>query len=219
MNNVADKPLLLNQPQVMIIDYDRNSTNQLSDIAAASGARVNSFQSIPEFINWLEYDRLPTLSCVLVEMNLPEMTGVDLLNVLAADNVVLPTILMTVQPTVSMAVTGILSGAVNFIEKPLQQDQLVSAINEALQHCKEISIDPEVEGIKARFDSLTPRQKQVFNYVFRGKLNKTIADHLGISVKTVELHRAQMMERMHASSIAELVRMATLLNDLPAEVH
>ncbi len=204
---------------VLIIENNRQTLTELTELITTNGKRVKAFRDVPEFIEWIDYDQIPERCCVLSEVDLPEMSGIDLLNVLAADDVVLPTILMTREPTVSMAVTGLLSGAINFIEKPCVHNILLQAIDEALQMNNKRQPLPEVVQIKQRYAALSPRQKQVFMYVFRGKLNKTIADHLSISIKTVELHRAQMMEKMRAGSIAELVRMATLINDIPMEVH
>jgi len=152
--------------------------------------------------------------CVLLDMRMPHMSGLQLQEQMRARGLAVPVIFMTAHGDIPLAVAAMRNGAVDFIEKPFPAETVVAAVQLAFDSAapkrRAESGDP---ALRARVDSLTARERQVLDLVLAGKLNKTIADDLGISIKTVELHRSRVMEKMQARSVAELVQLALRARD------
>jgi two-component system response regulator FixJ len=148
------------------------------------------------------------MGCIVSDLRMPGMDGLQLLRRLKEMRVTLPVVIMTGHADVSLAVEAMKVGAVDFIEKPFQDEVLVDAIESAMARHRKNSLAGDVEEIGARLASLTPREHQVLDGLVAGKPNKTIAADLGLSPRTVEVHRANVMSKMAASSLSELVRLA-----------
>jgi two-component system, LuxR family, response regulator FixJ len=146
--------------------------------------------------------------CLLLDVRMPGMTGIQVQDELLARQSDVPIIFITAHGDVPLAVQAMRRGAVDFLEKPFSDQALIDAIGSALAREDERLVrDREVGGVRANLQSLTPRERQVLDLVVEGALNKTVADKLGISVKTVELHRSRVMEKMRAQSLAQLIQM------------
>lgn len=141
-------------------------------------------------------------ACIVSDVRMPRMSGIELQQELKRRGVELPLIFVTAHADVPLAVEAMRNGAVNFIEKPFDPTMLVHALRTATDHAAAISANPLVT------EKLTPRERQVLELVVAGKLNKTIADVLGISIKTVELHRSNLMQKLGARNVAEVIRIA-----------
>ncbi|MGI9294229.1 MAG: response regulator transcription factor, partial [Pseudomonadales bacterium] len=200
--------------QVYLIDDDAALRGSLAASLESEGVLVKAFAGVPAFIEWIDYDAMPEGACILSAMQLPEMNGLDLLNVLAADEISLPTVLMMAEVDLRLAVESMRYGASYVIQKPVSRQLLLDTLELVMadgsaQHkpLENGALQESLHDIEQRVASLSPRQREILAYVFDGKLNKVIADKLGISIKTVELHRARMMEKMRAESVIELIKM------------
>lgn len=159
----------------------------------------------------------PELACLLLDVRMPQMSGLDLHDALNAEGIMLPVIYMTGHGDVPLAVQAMQRGAVTFLEKPFQEAALESALAQAFerarqQHQRALDQARDEAGVQAyrqRYGSLSQREREVLQGVMAGKINKSIARELGVSVKTVDLHRAHLMDKMQARSVVELVRMVT----------
>ncbi len=157
------------------------------------------------------------LACLLLDFRMPQMSGLDLHDALTAEGIVLPVIYMTGHGDVPLAVQAMQRGAVTFLEKPFEEAALEAALALALQRAAEVrqravaqSVDDaSVAVFRRRMGALSPREREVLAGVMAGKINKSIARELGLSVKTVDLHRANLMDKMKATSLVHLVRMVT----------
>ena len=150
--------------------------------------------------------------CVLLDVRMPGKSGLELFDALNERQVFVPIIFVTGHGDVPMAVEAVKKGAFDFIEKPVNEEKLISTIRRALAHDGQRSAaNLQAQAIADRFSQLTPREREVMELVIVGKLNKTIADVLNIAIKTVEIHRARVMDKMGAKSLAELVQFAMAL--------
>lgn len=205
------QPLYNACAQVYLIDNDQKFCQALISTLSRQGLLVKKFNTVKRFISWVDYEHLPDSACILCEANLAEMSGMDLLQVLKADSVDVPTILMSHQPSIRTVVEAMSLGANYFIEKSSAQIEFVNIINHKLSQAGYVC-EEEFQEIRQRFNTLSVRQKQVLLCVFRGEINKKIAEKLNISIKTVELHRALMMKKMQADSLSKLIQMAVLID-------
>ena len=187
---------------VHIIEDDRGVRESLALLLQSAGFSTLLYRSAREF---LESDPTPT-GCVVSDVRMPDMTGLDLLAEMRERRLHLPTILMTAFGDVPQAVKAMKLGAVDFIEKPFDDELMVSSVREALGRRS----DDSALAVRQNFDSLTAREKDVLTGLLQGKLNKTIAYELGVSVRTVESHRANLMAKTKARSLSELIRMSLL---------
>ena len=191
---------------IYIIDDDDAVRDSLEALLLAEGYDVLGFASAEDFLT----EREPSLAvgCCLLDVRMPGMDGLTLLKKLGSELTALPVVVMTGHGDVPMAVKAMKLGALDFIEKPFDTKAMLDAISSALgsdQAGKTQKIDPALEAQIAR---LTPREKDVLEHLVAGRSNKEVGLELGISPRTVEIHRARLMEKMTASSLAHLVRMA-----------
>jgi RNA polymerase sigma factor (sigma-70 family) len=196
------------KPTVFVVDDDQAMRNSLKWLIETIGMDVRTFGSADDFLNNYYPGRA---GCLLLDVRMPGMSGLELQAHLARQEIRLPVIIITGHGDVSMAVKAMKSGAVDFIEKPFHDEELLSSIRNALDFDqKQRSLQSQRAEIAARLAELTPREHEVMEMVTDGRSNKEIASGLGVSAKTVEAHRARVMDKMRASSLAELVRMALI---------
>lgn len=191
---------------VYVIDDDEPVRDSVALLLEARALAVQSFASGPEFL-----DAAASLApgCVVTDMRMPEMDGIELLHRLRQRNLHLPVIVMTAHGEVSLAVQALKAGATDFIEKPFPGEVLIDAVLAALQTVDRIhQRDAEIADIEGLIASLTAREREVMDQLVAGNQNKVIAYNLGMSRRTVEVHRARVMEKMQARSLSALVRMA-----------
>lgn len=199
-----------NKPTVFIVDDDQAIRNSLKWLIESVAMEVKTFESADAFIK----NYYPGRSgCLLLDVRMPGMSGLELQEYLAEKRINIPVIIITGHGDVPMAIRAMKAGAVDFIEKPFNDELLLESIRHALL-LDEQQRDKQTHKaeIATRLARLTPREHEVMAMVTAGKANKEIASALGVSAKTVEAHRARVMEKMQASSLADLVRMAMLAN-------
>ncbi|MBB1126569.1 response regulator transcription factor [Thiospirillum jenense] len=200
-------------PWVFVVDDDQAMRSSLQWLIESVGMQVRTFSSADEFLAAYELD---WIGCLLLDVRMPGMTGLELQTYLTRSAIRLPVIIITGHGDVTMAVKAMKAGAVDFIEKPFNDDNLLTSIRNALQHDeKQRTLRTRCNEIAARLTSLTPREHEVMKMVTEGQSNKEIAAKLGVSAKTIEVHRARVMDKMQANSLAELVRLALLVKYLP----
>lgn len=192
---------------VALIDDDEAVLDSLRLYFARQEVKTSCFNAAEGFLAAL--DRGAQFDCVVSDVRMPGMSGLDLVNDLNAQGFVRPIILITGHGDVDMAVAAIKIGAFDFIEKPFDENRLLASIRHAVERGRQQAIDAtELEKLQARFNSLSLRQRQVMELAVAGLSSKEIGQRLKISTKTVENHRAWVMERIGARNLAELVRMA-----------
>jgi RNA polymerase sigma factor (sigma-70 family) len=199
------------QATVFVVDDDQAMRNSLKWLISSVGMRVECYSSADEFLASHHSGRA---GCLLLDVRMPGMSGLELQEVLGERNITLPVIIITGHGDVAMAVRAMKAGAIDFIEKPFNDELLLDAIRNALvldERRRDVQLERAEVG--ERLEQLTPREREVMEMVTDGKSNKEIAGELGVSAKTVEAHRARVMEKMRAGSLAELVRMALLCRD------
>jgi FixJ family two-component response regulator len=198
---------------VFVVDDDESIREALKDLLESVGLRVETFASAPEFLQSRHSD-VP--SCLVLDIRLPGLSGLDLQREMADANIHTPIIFLTGHGDIPMTVRAMKAGAVEFLTKPFRDQDLLDAIQEALGLDRAARQEQaQANELRSRFDSLTPRENEVFALVVTGLLNKQIALQLGTSEVTIKQHRHQVMQKMHADSFAELIRMAEKLG-IPA---
>jgi FixJ family two-component response regulator len=194
---------------VFVVDDDLSVRESLQGLIRASGWQAQTFASAGEF---LARPRAACPNCLILDISLPDLTGLELQKLLAADHADMPIIFVTGHRDVPMTVQAMKAGAVEFLTKPLSADVLLNAVRSALdQSCTKQGQEAQLTALRHRYASLSPREKEVMSLVVRGRLNKLVAAELGISEITVKSHRGAAMRKMQARSFAELVRMADAL--------
>ncbi len=193
-------------PTIYVVDDDEAVRDSLVVLFEADGLAVTACASAKEF---LEVDLLPQCSCALVDVRMPGMDGIALLAELARRPAAPSVIVMTGHGDVPMAVEAMKLGAVDFIEKPFDPEVLLACVRSALRRAGEATGRSELSNeIGQRLDRLTQREREVLEQLVIGRSNKAIARQLGISPRTVEIHRARVMEKLAAESLSHLVRLA-----------
>jgi FixJ family two-component response regulator len=191
---------------VFVVDDDISVRESLELLIAEAGWRGELFASAEEF---LACPRRPVASCLILDVNLPDLSGLELQKRIAADHSAMPIIFITGHGNIPMTVQAMKAGAVEFLTKPYTSEVLLSAVRSALERSRAFLAEQAVlELIRERHRALTPREKEVMALVVRGQLNKQTGGELGISEITVKAHRGRVMRKMHAKSLAELVKIA-----------
>jgi len=200
-------------PTVFIVDDDRSMRQAIQDLVESVGLRAEAYATGQEF---LRRQRTSDPSCLVLDVRLPQMSGLDFQRQLADTGVQIPIIFITAHGDIPMSVRALKSGAVEFLTKPFRDQDLLDAIQQALQRDSGARAQQtEIQALEQRFQSLTVREREVMTLVVSGMLNKQIAAELGASEATVKIHRGHVMEKMQAGSIVELVRMADKLKVSP----
>jgi FixJ family two-component response regulator len=193
-------------PTIFVVDDDRSVRTALKRLIQSLGFQVETFDSAQAF---LEHGSHDGPACLILDVRMPEMSGIELQQQLTRVGLGMPIIFITGHGNIPMSVKAMKAGAVDFIEKPFEDQKLIDAINLAIKKNKKFRTEQaEIKDLQRRVDSLTPREQEVFILVVSGMLNKQIAFDLGMSEKTVKVHRARVMDKMKAKSLADLVRMA-----------
>jgi FixJ family two-component response regulator len=200
-------------PTVFIIDDDRGMRQSIQDLVESVGLHAESFATGGEFLN---RKRTNDPSCLVLDVRLPQMSGLDFQRQLAEAGMQIPIIFVTAHGDVPMSVRALKSGAVEFFTKPFRDQDLLDAIQQALQRDRaERDRQAENHDLQERYDALTAREQQVMALVVSGMLNKQIASEIGTSEATVKIHRGNVMRKMKAGSVVDLVRMADKLKLSP----
>jgi FixJ family two-component response regulator len=190
---------------IFIVDDDAAVRDSLKMLLRSVGQAVETFGSGQEFIDAYSEDRP---GCLVLDIRMPGMSGLELQQKLNERHSIMPIIFITGHGDVPMAVEAMQAGAVDFIQKPFRDQDLIDRINQALEKDQNNRASlGERNDIRKRLETLTPREREVLDLVVHGKANKVIAGDLRLSQRTVEIHRARVMEKMQASSLAHLVRM------------
>jgi two-component system response regulator FixJ len=196
------------EPTVFVVDDDQAMRTSLEWLIESIGMRVKTFGSANEFLGSYYPGQA---GCLLLDVRMPGMSGLELQAYLARQQIRLPVVIITGHGDIAMAVQAMKAGAVDFIEKPFNDNDLLRSIRNAIDYDeKQRSLQIERAEIAARLAELTPREHEVMDMVTEGRSNREIAAALGVSAKTVEAHRARVMDKMRAGSLAELVRMALI---------
>jgi FixJ family two-component response regulator len=192
-------------PVVYIVDDDEAVRGSLRLLLKSVGLSPNAMGSAREFL--AKYDPLQP-GCLVLDVRMPEMSGLELQEQLNLQDAIIPVIFITGHGDVPMAVEAMQAGAFDFLQKPFRDQDLIDRIQRALEKDRSNrSTLTERNTIRERLESLTPREREVLTMVASGKANKVMASDLGVSQRTVEIHRARVMEKMGATSLAQLVRM------------
>ena len=198
--------MTLDQPTVFAVDDDASVLRGVSRLLRSHGFHVRGYNSAWPF---LEAIHPATPGCVLLDLSLPEINGLELQERLLASGNRHPVVFLTGQGSIQASVRALKAGAMDFIEKPFEDTVLLDTVQRALEKDRELRIrQDESELIIHRLASLTPRETQVFRHVIAGHLNKQIAARLGTAEKTIKVHRARVMHKMAVRSVAELTRLA-----------
>jgi FixJ family two-component response regulator len=197
------------RPLVFVVDDEPTICVSVSRLVRSIGFDVLTFNTAREF---LRANRPDVPGCLVLDVRLPELSGLDLQQELAKSNIDLPVIFVTGHADIPMSVRAMKAGAVEFLTKPFREQDLLEAIQHAVDgHQLSRQQRSEVTELQGRYAVLTPREREVFPLVTAGMLNKQIAGQLGASEKTVKIHRGQVMRKMQAKSLADLVRISQKL--------
>ena len=208
-------PKLQPQPIVFVDDDDVSVRESLELLIKFAGWQPETFASAEEF---LVRPRTATPSCLILDVSLPALNGLELQKLIGGDRVDMPIIFITGHGDIPMTVQAMKAGAVEFLTKPFEDEVLLSAIRHAIKRSTAVLDDQaEVTALRDSYDSLTPREQEVLRLVVAGMLNKQIGLELGISEITVKAHRGKVMQKMKAESIADLVKTSVKLGLAPAK--
>jgi two-component system response regulator FixJ len=194
------------EPVVHVIDDDAAMRDSLAFLLGSGGYEVCVYESAPAFLAALP---IPSAGCIITDVRMPDMNGIELIRELKVRGVSHPVIVMTGHADVPLAVEAMKAGVADFIEKPFDGDAMLASVGAASDASMHAQRRAERQAaIQARLDSLSGREREVLDGLVAGRANKVIADDLQISPRTVEVYRANVMTKMHAASLSDLVRMA-----------
>jgi two-component system, LuxR family, response regulator FixJ len=196
----------MTRPMVYIVDDDEGVRESLTLVLRSAGISARSFASAHDFLQQAE---LQQPGCVLLDLRMPGMSGLELQQTLTERESPLPIIIISGHGNVPVAVQTMRSGAMDFFEKPFDLDRLIERIRECLaQETERTRHDSRHQEVTHLIGTLTPREREIFDMLVQGAMNKTIAARLGISIRTVEVHRANLMSKLEASNVSDLVHLA-----------
>ena len=203
------------KPIVFVVDDDISVRESLESLIQFAGWQPETFASAKEF---LARPRTTIPNCLVLDVSLPDLNGLELQKLVASDRTDMPIIFITGHGDVPMTVQAMKGGAVEFLTKPFDDEVLLSAIRHAIKRSEAVLDDQaELSALRNSYESLTPRERDVMKFVVAGMLNKQIGLKLNISEITVKAHRGKMMQKMKADSVADLVKMAVRLGLTPAK--
>jgi len=203
------KPSAETEPVVFVVDDDDSLRKALGNLFRSVGLRTEMFSSASELLA----SKLPDApSCLVLDIRLPGVSGLDFQAQLARTNVHIPIIFMTGHGDIPMTVRAMKTGAVDFLTKPFRDQDMLDAVAVAIERDRKRRTDEKaISGLRARFEQLTPREQEVLGFVAAGLMNKQIAAEMELAEITVKIHRGHIMRKMEARSLADLVRMAEAL--------
>jgi FixJ family two-component response regulator len=199
----------IDQPTVFVVDDDEAVCQSLAWLIASAGLRVECYSSPSEFLEQYDHDRP---GCLVLDIRMPDMDGLTLYRHLQARGAAIPVIVISGHADVTIAVQAMKTGAIDFLEKPFKDQVLLDRIHQAIRQDKTKRAEvASRDEIGSRYARLTPRERETMALVVTGMSNRIIAEHMGVSPKTVEAHRANVVSKMQASNLVGLVRMAITL--------
>lgn len=202
-------------PLVFIVDDDLSMREATRNLLRSVGLAVETFGSAQEFLSGTRPD---APGCLVLDVRLPGLSGLDLQRQLAAANIEIPIIFITGHADIQMSVRAMKAGAVEFLTKPFRDQDLIDAAQQAIERDRAARAERAGQAeVRARYESLTAREREVMDLVVRGLLNKQIAGELGMTEATVKLHRGKAMHKMRADSLADLIHMAGKIKDAAAK--
>jgi len=204
------------KPLIYVVDDDPSVRRALERLLRSAGYDAKTFASALEF---MEFKHPDEPGCLVLDIKMPELNGLDLQDLLAEKGITIPVIFITGHGTVPDSVRALKGGAMDFLQKPFNDNELLDAVSRGITNHRRLrQKQKEMEILLVRLDTLTPREREIFGFVVSGMLNKQIAYDLGISEKTVKVHRAKVMQKMEARSLADLVRFGEKLGIHPPSV-
>jgi len=197
------------RPVIFVVDDDASVREAVANLLESVGFRSESFGSTEEFMH---ANRPDAPSCLLLDVRLPGLNGLDFQDALEKSGMHIPIVFITAHGDIPMTSRAMKAGAVDFLTKPFEKQELLTAIHQALDRDRTARKEESaISGLRSRFEKLTPREREVMEWVVAGLMNKEIASKLGVTEITVKVHRGRVMEKMEANSLADLVRMAERL--------
>jgi FixJ family two-component response regulator len=198
-----------NHPVVAIVDDDRLVREGAADLLHSIGLQTKQFTSVSEFLEWKSQG---DACCLILDVRLPGLSGLDFQSELNKSNIQIPIVFMTGHGDIPMTVRAMKGGAIDFLSKPFRDQDMLDAVQTAIEYDKKRRQSlTSISKLKSAFDSLTSREREIMGFVTAGLMNKQIANEIGVSEATVKFHRGNLMQKMGAKSVAEVVRMAEAL--------